>query len=61
MPADELTPESFRQRPVVVRAVENPRSARASDAARAARSRAISEVVSDMPEAYPELTKRPTK
>jgi hypothetical protein len=28
MPADELTPESFRQRPDVVRAVENPRSPR---------------------------------
>jgi hypothetical protein len=28
MPTDELTPESFRQRPDVVRAVENPRSPR---------------------------------
>jgi hypothetical protein len=28
MPADELTPESFRQRPDVIRAVENPRSPR---------------------------------
>jgi hypothetical protein len=28
MPADELTPESYCQRPDVVRAVENPRSPR---------------------------------
>ena len=28
MPVDELTPEIFRQRPEVVRAVENPRSPR---------------------------------
>jgi len=28
MPADDLTPESFRRRPDVVRAVENPRSPR---------------------------------
>src|SRR6056297_3300341 len=28
MPAFDLTPESFRQRPAVIRAVENPRSPR---------------------------------